>query len=33
MLLEGKIHDGETVEITAGKDGLLFNGQAVKAAA
>jgi ATP-dependent Clp protease ATP-binding subunit ClpB len=33
MLLEGKIHDGETVEITAGKDGLLFNGQAVKQAA
>ena len=33
MLLEGKIHDGEKVEITAGKDGLLFNGQAVQAAA
>jgi ATP-dependent Clp protease ATP-binding subunit ClpB len=33
MLLEGKIHDGETVKITAGKDGLMFNGQAVKAAA
>jgi ATP-dependent Clp protease ATP-binding subunit ClpB len=30
MLLEGKIHDGETVKITAGKDGLLFNGQAVQ---
>jgi ATP-dependent Clp protease ATP-binding subunit ClpB len=33
MLLEGKIRDGETVKITAGKDGLLFNGQAVKQAA
>ncbi|HEU4475784.1 MAG TPA: AAA family ATPase, partial [Methyloceanibacter sp.] len=30
MLLQGKIHDGETVKITAGKDGLLFNGQAVQ---
>ncbi len=33
QVLEGKIHDGETVKITAGKDGLLFNGAAVKAAA
>jgi ATP-dependent Clp protease ATP-binding subunit ClpB len=33
MVLAGKIHDGEKVEITAGKDGLLFNGKAVKAAA
>jgi ATP-dependent Clp protease ATP-binding subunit ClpB len=33
MLLEGNIHDGETVKITAGKDGLLFNGQAMKKAA
>ena len=33
MLLEGKIHDGETVKITAGKDGLMFNGQAMKQAA
>ncbi len=33
MLLEGKIHDGETVEITAGKDGLMFNGAAAKKAA
>ncbi len=27
QLLKGKIHDGEKVEITAGKDGLLFNGK------
>ena len=33
MLLDGKIHDGETVKITAGKDGLMFNGAAVKKAA
>ena len=33
MLLEGKIHDGETVKITAGKDGLMFNGPAMKQAA
>ncbi len=33
MLLEGKIHDGETVKITSGKDGLMFNGAAVKKAA
>ena len=33
MLLQGKIHDGETVKITAGKDGLLFNGAAAKQAA
>ena len=33
MLLEGKIHDGETVKITAGKDGLMFNGAAAKQAA
>ena len=33
MLLEGQIHDGETVAITAGKDGLMFNGQAAKQAA
>jgi ATP-dependent Clp protease ATP-binding subunit ClpB len=30
MLLQGKIHDGETVKITAGKDGLMFNGEAAK---
>jgi ATP-dependent Clp protease ATP-binding subunit ClpB len=33
MVLAGKIHDGETVKVTAGKDGLLFNGKAAKAAA
>ncbi len=30
MVLAGKIHDGETVKITAGKDGLMFNGAAAK---
>ena len=33
MLLDGKVHDGETVKITADKDGLMFNGAAVKKAA
>ena len=33
MLLEGKLHDGETVKISANKDGLMFNGQAVAKAA
>ena len=33
MVLEGKIHDGETVKISAGKDGLMFNGEAAKKAA
>jgi ATP-dependent Clp protease ATP-binding subunit ClpB len=33
MMLAGKIHDGETVKITAGKDGLMFNGAAAKKAA
>jgi ATP-dependent Clp protease ATP-binding subunit ClpB len=33
MVLAGKIHDGETVKISAGKDGLMFNGNAVKAKA
>jgi hypothetical protein len=28
MLLEGRIHGGETVKITTGKDGLMFNGAA-----
>jgi ATP-dependent Clp protease ATP-binding subunit ClpB len=31
LLLEGKIHDGETVRVSAGKDGLIING--LKAAA
>ena len=30
QLLAGKIHDGETVKISAGKDGLVINGVAVK---
>jgi ATP-dependent Clp protease ATP-binding subunit ClpB len=33
MMLEDKIHDGETVKISAGKDGLMFNGAAAKAKA
>jgi ATP-dependent Clp protease ATP-binding subunit ClpB len=33
MVLSGKIHDSETVAITAGKDGLMFNGEAAKAKA
>jgi ATP-dependent Clp protease ATP-binding subunit ClpB len=33
MVLAGKVHDGEKVEVTAGKDGLLFNGKAAKQAA
>jgi len=33
MVLAGKIHDVETVKVTAGKDGLLFNGKAAKQAA
>jgi hypothetical protein len=33
MLLEGKIHDGEKVEVSANKDGLVINGQPVKMAA
>jgi ATP-dependent Clp protease ATP-binding subunit ClpB len=28
MLLEGKMHDGETVKVGAGKDSLTFNGEA-----
>jgi hypothetical protein len=32
MVLAGRIHDGETVKISAGKDGLMFNGEAAKAA-
>jgi ATP-dependent Clp protease ATP-binding subunit ClpB len=30
MMLQGKIHDGAKVAITAGKDGLMFNGEAPK---
>ena len=33
MVLAGKVHDGETVKITAGKDGLMFNGAAPRAKA
>ncbi|HEX7533518.1 MAG TPA: ATP-dependent chaperone ClpB [Methyloceanibacter sp.] len=33
MVLAGKIHDGDKVKITAGKDGLMFNGAAAKAKA
>jgi ATP-dependent Clp protease ATP-binding subunit ClpB len=33
QVLAGKIHDGETVKISAGKDGLVINGVAVKQAA
>lgn len=30
-MLAGKIHDGGTVKITAGKDGLMFNRLLVRA--
>lgn len=30
MLLAGDVRDGSTVQISAGKDGLTFNGKAVK---
>jgi ATP-dependent Clp protease ATP-binding subunit ClpB len=33
MMLEGRIKDGETVRVSAGKDGLVINGVAVKAEA
>jgi ATP-dependent Clp protease ATP-binding subunit ClpB len=33
LILQGKIREGDKVEITAGKDGLIINGQAVKQAA
>jgi ATP-dependent Clp protease ATP-binding subunit ClpB len=33
LILQGKIKEGDTVKITAGKDGLIINGQAVKQAA
>jgi ATP-dependent Clp protease ATP-binding subunit ClpB len=33
MLLEGKVHDGQTIKVTANKDGLIVNGQVIKQAA
>jgi len=33
MVLAGKVRDGETVKITTGPDGLLFNGEVAKAKA
>ena len=33
MILAGSIKDGETVEVSAGKQGLTFNGHAVAQAA
>ena len=33
LILEGKVHDGETVTITANKDGLIINCTAAKQAA
>jgi ATP-dependent Clp protease ATP-binding subunit ClpB len=33
LILSGKIKDGETVKISAGRDGLIFNGASVAAAA
>jgi hypothetical protein len=33
MILEGKVHDGETVTITADQNGLIINGIAAKQAA
>ena len=33
QVLAGKIHDGETVKVSANKDGLIVNGQAIKQAA
>ena len=33
MMLSGTISDGETVEVSAGKQGLAFNGKAVAQAA
>jgi len=32
MILEGKINDADTVEVSANKDGLLINGEVVAAA-
>ncbi|MGC2134124.1 MAG: hypothetical protein WA661_12770, partial [Xanthobacteraceae bacterium] len=33
LILSGQIKDGEKVKISAGRDGLVFNGAAVAAAA
>jgi ATP-dependent Clp protease ATP-binding subunit ClpB len=33
LILQGKLHEGETVKITADKDGLIINGEAAKRAA
>jgi len=33
LILSGKIKDGETVKISSGRDGLIFNGASVAAAA
>ena len=33
LILQGKLHEGETVKISANKDGVIINGQAVKQAA
>jgi ATP-dependent Clp protease ATP-binding subunit ClpB len=33
LVLQGKLREGDTVKITAGKDGLVINGEAVKQAA
>jgi ATP-dependent Clp protease ATP-binding subunit ClpB len=33
LILSGKVKDGDTVKVSAGKSGLTFNGQAVKEAA
>jgi ATP-dependent Clp protease ATP-binding subunit ClpB len=32
MILEGAVHDGETIDISAGKDGLVINDRLVQAA-
>jgi ATP-dependent Clp protease ATP-binding subunit ClpB len=32
-VLDGRVGDGSTVEVSAGEDGLLINGQKAKAAA
>jgi len=33
LILSGQIKDGEKVKVSAGRDGLVFNGAEVKAAA